>query len=140
MRTACVRAYGRISEGRRKKNSRGFVFLFRFASFPFPVFTITIYKPAPAKTLHSTAPGPEVFAQCQPRTSVRRRTPKIADLFSFSFFFFFFCCHPSTSYPRAQRKSGRDDGVGFYIGMFYVFCHRISRRYALPHVYLYLYL
>lgn len=80
-------AYQRV-EG--EKNSRGFVFLFRFASFPFPVFAITIYKPAPAKTRHSTAPGPEVFAQCQPRTSVRRRTrrrPRFAFVFVFFFFF-----------------------------------------------------
>lgn len=132
----CVRAYA--AEGRHgEKKSWGIVFSFRFASrrIPRSQFSISrfiIYKPAPAKTRHSTAPGPEVFAHCAADFRRPQRAPPKTAIYLHVFFSFLFVI--LVSYTR--RISGRDDyyddrQVYIYIGVATTLCRR---RRINPHV------
>jgi len=139
MRTWCVfertAAYQRV-EG--EKNSLGFVFLFRFASFPFPVFAIIQYiSRPPQKPVTVPHRGPKyLHSVSRGLPSVAERAEDRAICFCFRFLLSSFDVLSACTTEIRPRRRCRY----LYIGMFYVLCHRIPRRYALPHVYLYLHL
>jgi len=109
----CVCSSVRRGGSRRRKKELGdcFFISFRLSPYsPFPVFDITIYniyKPAPAKTRHSTAPGPEVFAHC---SAAHRGLPSSVgdrDLSPYFLFFFFLSSSSRThnGYPAATTTT-----------------------------------
>lgn len=131
--------------GSKEKKIAGGLFFYssiRLSSVPrFRYYNIQYISRPPQKPVTVPHRGPKYLHSvgCGGLPSVAERAED-RDLFLFSVFVFFSLSSFDVLSARTTEIRPRRRCRYLYIGMFYVLCQRISRRYALPHVYSYTYI